>query len=129
MVAARLQYHDAGPAAPVTTVQLVDIDSLIEGQNVDDDYRPLRLFGEDISLIPECRSCAIAQSAAGGGTRSEDSYVAVDIDPVVREQLIYVDQRRTRLTLRHHLGTTGMMGLNDIFRFASLFLEGIDFLE
>lgn len=81
MVAVRLQYHDVGSAAPVTTVQLVDIDSLIEGQNVDDDYRPWRLFGEDINLVPECRSCAIAQSVAGGGTSGEDSYVAVDIDP------------------------------------------------
>jgi len=55
--------------------------------------------------------------------------VAVDIDPVVQEQLIYVDQRRTWLSFRHHLGTTGMMGPNDLFRFVGLFLKGIDFLE
>jgi hypothetical protein len=55
--------------------------------------------------------------------------ITVNIDPVVREQLIDVDERRSRLTFRHHLGTTGMMGLDDIFRFMGLFLEGIDFLE
>jgi len=76
-----------------------------------------------------------AQGAHAKGTASRivgtigQRKVAVDIDPVVREQLIYVDQRRTWLTFRHHLGTTGMMGLNDIFRFVGLFLEGKDFLE
>lgn len=78
-VAARLQYHARGPAAQVTTVRLVDIDSLIEGQNVDDHYRPWRPFGEDITVKPECRCCAIAQSVAGRA-RGVDGYEAVDID-------------------------------------------------
>jgi hypothetical protein len=80
MGVARLQYHGGGPVAPVTTVQIVDIDSLIEGQNVDEGNRSWRLVGEEFTVKPECRCCAIAQSLAGNRTRSEDGYVAVDID-------------------------------------------------
>ena len=55
--------------------------------------------------------------------------VSVNIDPIVREQLVDVRKRRARLTFRHHLGTTGMVGLNDIFRFVCLLQEDKDFLE
>jgi hypothetical protein len=64
-------------------VQVVDIDSLIEGQNVDEGNLSRRLVGEQIPVKPVCRCCAIAQSVAGSGTSIEDSYVAVDIGPNV----------------------------------------------
>jgi hypothetical protein len=61
-------------------VQVVDFDSLIEGQNVDEGHLSWRLVGERIPVNPECRCCAIAQSVTGNGTRSEGAYVAVDVD-------------------------------------------------
>ena len=53
----------------------------------------------------------------------------MDIEPVVREQLIDVGECRAWLTFRHHLRTTGMVGLNDIFWFVCLLQQGKDFLE
>jgi hypothetical protein len=66
-------------------VQVVDFDSLfdslIEGKNVDEGHLSRRLVGERIPVNPECRCCAIAESVIDNGTRTEDVYVAVDIDP------------------------------------------------
>jgi hypothetical protein len=46
--------------------------------------------------------------------------VAVDIHPVVRQQVIDVIKRRARHTFRLHLRSTGMVGLNHVFRILRL---------
>jgi hypothetical protein len=47
---------------------------------VDEGHLSGRLVGGRIPVNPECRCCAIAESVTGNGTRTEDAYVAVDVD-------------------------------------------------
>ena len=48
------------------------------------------------------------------------------VDPIFLSSPMILGHSRARIAFRHHLRTTGMMGLNYVFRFAGLFEEAED---